>query len=414
MRERIARAQANVATQEVPTDVLAVGHSSMDLRPIRVLYLIGSLGTGGAESQLLELLRRIDRSHYTPFLALFNMRGADRAAGLVKETFSLSIDDGGYSRFKIRGLKAAAALLKLSGIVRRVRPDIFHAMLPAACILGAVASRLVHVPVFVASRRSLVNCYRNNALLSYADSITTRMADRVVGNSEAVVHEIADLDRVPTGKIESILNGVDITRFQPGNRSFRQKMGWAETDVVFGMVANFIPYKRHIDFVQAASMIAESVSFAKFVMVGEDRGELGAVEEKIEQLGLKERFCVIPGMDRLEDLYPSLDVAVTTSETEGLSNVLLEAAACGLPIIATDVGGNREIVHEGVNGYLVKPRTPSEVTSTAICLARDLGLRLRLGASSRRIARQEFSMEKMVATYDRLYRDVMAEKRAPW
>ncbi len=379
-------------------------------RRCRIAYIIGSLGTGGAERQLLELLTHLDRSWIEPHLVLFTPETAERAQGLVSDVFSLDIPPR-PAHWRSKLMTGAKAAFRLYRHFSKIRPDIVHAILPVSCILGSPAGRLAGVPGIIASRRSMTDSYsRSDRLLATIDRFAMRMADYSLGNSQAVTREIMELDGIPARKALTIYNGVDTDRFHlQGDRSLRMEMGWEEGDVVFGIIANFIPYKRHIDFVRAAALIEKRFPHAKFLMGGEDRGELGKVREEIERLQAR-NIRIIEGVRRPEKLFAAMDVYICASTTEGLSNVLLEAMASGKPIIATRVGGNPELVVEGETGFLVPSHAPGAIVEAAIALLRGPGLAKRMGENARRRAEQSFSIRTMVERYHDLYRKLLREK----
>jgi glycosyltransferase involved in cell wall biosynthesis len=342
---------------------------------------------------------------------LFEASALDRESGLVDETFALQIPSVSKSKPMVRGIYALAAMLRLAKYLRRIKPDIVHAILPASCILAAPAARLARVPVIIAGRRSMVNCYRTDKLLTLADQIATRSCHFAIGNSDAIRRELIETDGLRAERVGVIYNGVDTERFRPGNRELRQHYGWSDQHVVFGIVANFIPYKRHVDFIRAAALIAESNPNARFVMVGEDRGILDALRRQIRDSGLEPLFTVIPGTCEPERLYPALDAYVCTSQTEGLSNALLEAGACALPIIATRVGGNQEIVADGYNGFLAPPAEPEVIAAKALQLVSNPEVRSIMGNRGRQGVVSQFSIEAMVCAHEKLYDALLNEAR---
>jgi len=373
-------------------------------------YIIGSLSSGGSERQLIELLKRIDRTRFRVSLALFETSAGDQAAGLVGELISLQIPSRSSSKTIIRAATAGAAMLRLAKYLRRIKPDLVHAILPASCILAAPAAKLARVPVVIAGRRSMADCYRTDKLLTIADRAATRWCHYAVGNSKAIRRELIEVDGLPPERVGVIYNGVDTERFRPGNRELREHYGWSDEHVVFGIVANFIPYKKHVDFIRAAALIAKSNPNARFVMVGEDRGILEALKNQIHETGLEQLFTIIPGMRDPERLYRALDAYLCTSQTEGLSNVLLEAGACGVPVVATRVGGNPEIITDGHNGFLVPPATPEAVAAKALLLGSNPDLRVLMGDRGRQRAVSQFSIAAMVQAHETLYASLLGAK----
>ena len=256
----------------------------------------------------------------------------------------------------------------------------------------------------------MVDCYRSDKLLTIADRAATRWCNYAVGNTEAIRRELIEIDGLPAERVGVIYNGVDTRRFRPGNLELRKRYEWSDEHVVFGIVANFITYKRHLDFIRAAALIAKSNPSARFVMVGEDRGILDALRTQILESGLEQFFTIIAGMRDPERLYPALHAYICTSQTEGLSNVLLEAGACGVPVIATRVGGNPEIIIDGHNGFLVPPATPEAVAAKALLLGSNPGLRALMGDRGRQRAVSQFSITAMVRAHETLYGSLLGAK----
>jgi glycosyltransferase involved in cell wall biosynthesis len=380
---------------------------------IKVCYLIGTLSTGGAEGQVVELIRGLDRSRFEPSLVLETGGGTERVNGLVPDVKILRPNRKPIRSMLKRAFHAQLALGRLCSHLSVIRPDILHAFLPGSVIYAGGARILRRVPLMIASRRSLVDCYRSNGrLAATADVIATRSADFVLGNSEAIIQEVVRLDGVPKSRAKVIYNGVDTERFSPSKKpGLRGEFSWSEEHMVFGMIANFIPYKRHLDFVHAATLIHRAVSEARFLLVGEDRGEMPAVQKAINEAGLAPYTRILPGTKTPELAFAAMDVYICTSETEGFSNVLLEAMATGLPVVATDVGGNAEAVVEGVNGMLAPAHAPELIACAALELANNPDRLRQFSLRSRNRAEQLFSLKKMVQAHENIYAGLLEEKQ---
>lgn len=380
---------------------------------IKVCYLIGTLSTGGAEGQVVELIRHLDRSRFEPSLVLEAGGGTERVNGLVTEVKILRPNAKPIRATMKRAYHAQMALRRLCSHLSHLSPDILHAFLPGSVIYAGGARVLKRVPIMIASRRSLVDSYRpKDRMAAIADMIATRAADFVLGNSLAVIEEVVRLDGLAESRAQVIYNGVDTERFSPLKRpGLRASLDWTEKHLIFGMVANFIPYKRHLDFVRAAALIRAAIPYARFLLVGEDRGQMPAVQKAIEEAGLSPYARILPGTSTPELAFAAMDVYICTSETEGFSNVLLEAMATGLPVIATDVGGNREAVAKGVNGALAPPHAPEIIARAALDLVTDPNRLRQFSSSSRSRAEKMFSLERMVQAHEDLYTQLMSQKR---
>lgn len=382
--------------------------------PTKVSYVIGSLATGGAELQLLALLARLDRTRFEPSLILFDSSTASRANGLVSEVFALNIPSTNNARPTWhRTALFAAAFGRLVHHYATVRPRIVHAILPAACVLAGPAAKTARVPVVIGSRRALPSQYRpQDRLPQTIERFSMHFMDWMLGNSAAVTRTIVNDDGYPASRACTIHNGVDTERFKPSNsREWRNTMGWRSDHVVFGTVANFFGYKRHGDVVVAASQLKQIFPQARFVLVGQDRGMMAEVREQIVEQRLEDVVSIVSGTSTPEEVYAAIDVYLCPSATEGFSNVLLEAMAAGKPVIATEVGGNVELVREGWNGFIVPVGAPAKIAGAVRRFMTSPELVSALGSRSRELVEQEFSVDRMVEQYQRLYSAMLSGLR---
>ena len=380
---------------------------------IRIVFVIPSLTRGGAERQLHELVRGLDRTRFEPTLVLFeNDHQAYRYEidSSVERTLSLNIAAGGNFRLH-RALTMLVAATRLARLLRELRPDVLHTFLPAAAMVGGIATRLTNAPIFIVGRRSMTGLYRRKSrLLSWLDRMPLRFASALVGNCEAIAAEAVAIDHLDRGRVFTVYNGVDAGVFHEGAEPLlRQQLGFGPNDVVFGAIANFDARKRHIDFVRAAQKLREPSRRAKFLMVGADRGELAFLQSEIRGHGLEDSFVIRPATREPERFHRAIDVYVSASETEGMSNSILEAMASGKPVIATAVGGNPELIRNGSTGYLVPPYAPEAIAAGARVLTNDPELRVRMGSNARRTVEQRFSTAAMVTASEELYTKLLAK-----
>ncbi len=380
---------------------------------IRVVLVIPNLVRGGAERQVLALLRGLDRSRFEATLVLFeNGQSADSydIHHAIDRVLTLGIPAGGNSSMR----RAPTLLLgarRLAGILRDLRADVLHTFLPAPAMIGSIAARMANVPVFIVGRRSMASLYsRKNSLLGFLDRIPMRFANAVVGNCEAITAEAITVDGVNPGRAFTVYNGIDTDVFHHGAESaLRHQFGFTPEDVVFGTIANFDASKRHIDLVRVAYKLRSQSQLAKFLMVGADRGQLEYLQSEIRRLGMERSFVIQSATREPERLHRMLDIYVSTSETEGMSNSILEAMASAKPVIATAVGGNPELVIPGTNGFLVPPCLPEAIAACAEMLCKDVILRARMGRNARRIAVEQFSIATMTKASGELYTKLLAK-----
>src|SRR6266568_8029476 len=255
------------------------------MAPVRIAYIIGSLRAGGAERQLLELVRGLDRMRFEPSLITFRPGSEDEGTPCAQ--------------IQLTGPRVSAAFLPIEAMLcaqrlvkelRRMRPQVVHAFLPeASTLFGSFGARLAGVPVFIAGRRSSAALYRQSSWLTVAERLALKRADFMLGNSREIANEIIELDGFPRDRVAIIPNGVDATLFRPGLASdLRARFGWSERNFVIGMVANFRACKRHDDFLSAAALLHRDHPDIRFVLVGNDLGKLQSSRARINQLGLNE------------------------------------------------------------------------------------------------------------------------------
>jgi glycosyltransferase involved in cell wall biosynthesis len=233
--------------------------------------------------------------------------------------------------------------------------------------------------------------------------------DRIVAPSKAILDALVADEAADDARCLAIPNGVDVERFLPASASRRSQLraalGFADGDCLIGCVASFTPVKRHVMLLDAFAQLLRERPECRLVLVGE--GPLRAeIETRARALGVANAVYLLGARADVEHVLPALDVFVLASSTEGMSNAILEAQACGLPVVATDVGGNPEVIEHEVTGLLVPASQPQALSIALRDLVAAPGRRAALGAAaSRRIARDQ-SLAAMAAAYARLYRDL--------
>ena len=290
-------------------------------RKVNLTCVVGSLRDGGAERQVLELIRHLDRTRFEPSLVAMEEPYLKRAKELVERCSAMGIPEADNSRRFGRSLSLATAVGRTSRFFRDIQSDIVHGFLPGPCILGTAAARLAGVPLIIGSRRSLASQYRSGShIAGWADTAAFHLAHFNLGNSQAVSREMVDIGGCPEKKCGTIHNGVDLRRFRPSlTPVLRHELRWSQDEVVFGIVANFRHVKRHGDFAKAAALIAQRHPSARFVMAGADGGAKTSVLQQVRELDLGAKMQVLDSNPCPEEIFAALDVYICTSEAEGFS-----------------------------------------------------------------------------------------------
>lgn len=228
-----------------------------------------------------------------------------------------------------------------------------------------------------------------------------RFVHRIVTVSDDLKRWLVDFVRIPQDKVQHICNGVDSERFRP-----RAKREPATGQLVVGSVTRFSAIKDPLNLVEAFIALRQDNTFAdeaaKLLMIGD--GELYEQAAQLIRDARLEDSASLPGsQDNIPELLRSMDIFVLGSLREGISNTILEAMASGLPVIATDTGGNGELVEDGVNGTLVPPGDRRALAAAILGYLKDENRRIRHGNASRERVMSRFSINTMVDNYRSLY-----------
>ena len=376
-----------------------------DRRPL-VAHVIYRLQTGGLENGLVNLINRLPRERFRH--AVVCLTEATAFAGRIER------DDVRVHELHKRAGNDPALAWRLWRLFREMRPAIVHtrnlaaleAQLPAA--LAGVPCRIhgehgwdVHDPDGRSRRYRLVRRLYRPFVHRYV-TVSAHLRGYLVGHV-GVARE----------RVETICNGVDTARFRPGRRRDLLPAGFAgEDDVVCGWVGRMEAIKDPVALARAFAAARRGGGAGarlRLVMVG-DGGERAAVERALAAGGARGAAWLAGARDDVAELMRAFDVFVLPSRAEGISNTILEAMATGLPVIATRVGGNPELVEEGITGTLVPPRDAQALAAALARYAGDPVLREEQGRAARERAELRFSIAHMVRRYESLYGRMLVER----
>jgi glycosyltransferase involved in cell wall biosynthesis len=371
----------------------------------RIAFVIGTLGLGGAETQVVGVAQRLHASGVSVEVVLLNGRGP-LMQQLEQDDIPVHCIDYPGVRFRddrrrLRPWLVVVDLLRLLGVtrlLRRRRFDVVHAYLFHAYALAIPLAWLARVPVRVAARRGLHAALPRHLLLGPLTRLSTRLATAVVANSTAVADDARQTEGVPASKLHVIPNAVDLP----------QRLARPEIEPAVGLIiANLIHYKGHLDLVAALAAL-EHPPVIRCIGEGPMREP---VEQAIAAAGLTDVMILEGRQVDARSCYQGVQFAVLASHSEGLPNAVLEAMAAGLPVVATDVGGCRELVEDGVTGRLVPARDPLAMAGALQEVASDPSFRARAGRAGRERA-ESYSWAACAQAHLDLYGRLLAARAA--
>lgn len=361
-----------------------------DARPV-VMQLVLSLFPGGSERLTVEIVRRLAPS-FRMVVCCLDEPG-DWAADLDVPVTALGRRPGFHPSLGWR----------IASWARRMDVSVVHAHHYTPFVYGALAG-------LVAPRLRLV--YTEHGRLSdepprvkrrLANSLLSRLPDRAFAvSADLRGHMMAEGFR--GCPVEVLLNGVDVGT-APGRTerdAARRALGFDDRAFLVASVARLDPVKHLTAAVEALSIVRTTVPHARLVLVG-DGPERQAIDAAAERFGVRDAVFVTGYRADVHQLLPAFDVYVNSSVSEGISLTILEAMAAALPVVATNVGGTPEVVAPGVTGDLVPARAPADLAAAVVRLAADAGLRRQMGAAGRARVEREFTIDRMVGDYARVY-----------
>ena len=377
-------------------------HHSGSHRP-HVLFLIDQLcQVGGAEQALLNIVRLLPENKFRCSLATFKLDSSVdkfRRISCPIHVFPLQRTYG-WS-----GWKMAFALRRF---IRSEKVTIVHTFFETSDLWGGLVAKLSGCPVLVSSRRDMGIFRTTKHRLGY--KVISPLFDQVITVSDAVRNYTLQHERLDPKKVVTVYNGVDLETVAAAKKIgiSRASLGLERASHVIATVANVRPVKGIDILIKAAASVCREFPRAVFLLIGlvHDPEYFKNLQERIQLLKLERNVIFLGKSDNVFSLLKICDVFCLLSRSEGFSNALLEAMACGLPCVATQVGGNSEAINDCGNGFLVPSEDADAAAQRILTLLRVPELAKQMGEAGCRIFEAEFSaqamVDKMVAMYEEL------------
>jgi glycosyltransferase involved in cell wall biosynthesis len=376
---------------------------------VNITHFVETLNRGGLERVVIDLIRAQKEAGYRcQVICLFEV--GSQAPELIELGVPVVSCD------KRRGLDIRA-ILRARKFMRSHATEILHTHNAISHYYAVLASRglplrrVVNtrhgmgVTRAVAQRDSRSRSWRDNRLeWLYGKSMA--FTDVVATVCEIAQHEFAQRPDIPSKKVVAVPNGIRVDTFQPTSGEARQRLrsvlGLPSGTRVLGFVGRLTWAKDHATLIRAFHRVQEQLPESALVLIGDgplkaELTELAAAE------GIADQVLFLGDRSDIHELLPGLDLFVMSSVTEGYSITLLEACAAGLPIVATKVGGNAEIVREGVNGHLVNEREPAGLADAIIALLADSERAKAMGQAGRDWVLDQGSFQTMARRYASIY-----------
>lgn len=368
---------------------------------IRIAHVIGWLHFGGKENGIVNLVNGLDSDLFESYIFSFVQRGPLAERILPERCRVIELGDrlGGDYRL----------YFKLAREFRKHQIHIAHTHSWATLLEGFVGAKLAGVPLIVHGEHGTIVV--NTNLHRYIQRLLWHMSDGVLSVSEALCDNLEHSIGFQKDRIRVICNGVDTSRFRsPQDRGqYKTKLGLRADALIFGAIGRLVPVKCFPNLLEASAVVFKKLPNAYLVIVGDGPlyDDLTALAQEAK---IADRIKFLGWRPDVPDVLKALDVFVCSSESEGMSNTILEAMATGVPVVATAVGGNVELVADGETGRLVPANNPTVLADAVVQLLANPRQCSEMGWHGRQRVEKIFSLEAMTENYAKFYAELYTRK----
>ncbi len=364
---------------------------------IRLLKFINLFAIGGTERQFVNVVQRLDPELFDIHLSCFRKYGE-----FLSEIEACGHPLTEYSINRLFGRRTFREQLRFASYLRAQRIQVVHTYGFYPNLFGIPAARMAGVPVRIAAIRD------TGAHLSSTHKTLQRiacgMANCILVNAAAVKQWLVG-QGYAENKIRVIPNGI-VSRPAEGAPTLRQQCGLPSDAALVGVMCRLSPVKGLNYFIDAAAALASRHVDARFLIIG-DGQEKETLRAQVQRLGLESKIVFTGFRTDTSEVLPQLSVSVLPSLTEGMSNTLLESMAAGVPVVATRVGGNPEIVVDGHTGLLTPAQDPAALAEAISKLLANPVLARQMGAAGKDRIAKHFSVEQTIQQTQVLYNEML-------
>lgn len=363
----------------------------MNNTPIKILYVIDSYvnPNAGTEGQLFQLIKHLDRKLFEPRLLVLMP-----SEWIANNEFPCPVEFLGKSA--IKSPLTWLALFRKAKQYKNEGIGLAHVYFNDSSVICPPVFKFVGIKTFI-SRRDMGYWY--NALYRIILPITGCFVTRALVNSKAVGEVTHKVEKIPENRVSVIYNGYELDN---GPQPIIQELvDYKGQSTLLGVVANIRSIKRMQDAIKALANI--QYYDVKLVVIGS--GDASKLILLSKELGVEDKLLFLGGRDDVKACLQYIDIGLLCSESEGFSNAIVEYQFAGLPVICTEVGGNPEAVTDNQNGYLYEAGNVKELQDKLIYLLENKDIREKMAVNAKITAINNYSIEKMISTYQTLYQD---------
>jgi len=360
----------------------------------RILHVITGLKTGGAETMLTTFLENNKSEEFEHIVC--SVYSGGELENRLKNTGITIINLNISNKIFI-----PLAFIKFSQVVHKIKPDIIQSYLFLDNILARAVGKIFGKKIICGKRNAIAE---HSSMVNILDRITLNLADIVVSNFNDGLTELKSWN-FDEKKLVYIPNAKDISKFKIllSKNEAKKKLGYDNKTILIGYIANFIWYKGHENLVYAMGSIVNYNPACVLLLIGEGK-RLNDIKSLVNKLGLEKNVVFLGKRNDIPIILNALDVYVSSSLYEGMPGAIMEAMACGLPCVTTEAGGTKDLIKNYDNGILVPVKSSKQLAISILELIKDENLAKKLGNAAKETISNSFTIEKMVNSYNDLYK----------
>ncbi|MHB8624058.1 MAG: glycosyltransferase [Sulfuricaulis sp.] len=367
-------------------------------RPLHIQHVLLSLQPGGLENGVVNVVNGLNPSRFQSSICCLKHAGEFSSRILPNRAQIYEMGWQGGNDYLLP--------LRLGQMFRRTQTDIVHTRNPEAFFYGFLGAKLAGVRVVIHSEHG--RPFPDKPHRMRLQRFLSRFTDRIFSVSKQLKQDLVTHIGIPAARIDVLYNGVDTNMTCARDRTaVRRELNLHDSDIVIGSVGRLVSVKNYAMLLRAVSALLANHE-VKVIFVGEGP-ERPALEALTDSLQIRQSVRFLGHRNDVRDMLIGMDIFVLPSQSEGMSNTLLEAMAAGIPVVASDVGGNTEIVRDKQDGLIFHHNDLTQLQTCLAKLCHDDTYRKQLGRSGQLRVFQAFSIQAMIARYEELYNRTFEE-----
>lgn len=381
--------------------MLSSNHLASAPQKIRIAHIVGEITPAGKEMGIVKLVKHLDKERFDCLIIALN---EIRTFGMMNldhlNIISLNKKPGNDWRIP----------LKLYRTLKNHHVDVVHTHSWGTLVEGILGAKLAGTPVIIHGEHG---SFPKRWYQKRIQGVLWRFSDKLLSVSGELKERLSDTIRFPLNQIDVILNGVNEENFFPSGllrEQFRNEFNFSREDFIVGNIGRFSAVKNHHMLLLAAAELIKGGEIVHIALVSRGRKEQELMELS-RSLGIAEFTHFLGFQSNINLILNGFDILALTSRSEGCSNVIQEAMFCQKPIIATNVGGNPELIENNDSGLLVENNNHRELAEKIHYLKQHPNIREMLGRNARSAALKKFTLKKMVESYENLYIEEFTKKQ---